>query len=162
MDRLNRSFVACGLGLMLAATGCRTTKPEVPPGRPFAKDGQQRKAIEFSSDGHPLNGAATANFMPNNLGGSNMASGIGAGGSRPDASAFGAPPGAYGPPGTAGMGQPGTIDPATSRASDAPAEMPPASLPAPEPAPASSSPTPLPLDKPGSMGAPDQAPSPME
>ncbi len=125
MDRLTRPFVACGLGLLLATTGCKSTRNEVPPGRPFAKDGQQRKAIEFSSNGHPISAAATANFMPNNLGGSNLASGIGSSGSRPDGAAFGGPPGAYGAPGTSGMAQPGTGDPSTSRASGGSLEMPP-------------------------------------
>ena len=186
MDRLPRPFVACGLGLLLAAGGCKATRPEVPPGRPFAKDGQQRKAIEFSSEGHPVGAAASSNFMPNNLGGSNLASGIGSGGSRPDGSAFGAPPGAYGAPGTAGMAPPpGPSDPATTRASVPLVGTPPAGLPqmdAPpvvQAPPAGSSPSadlnvgptrearPAPnqviqgvMDAPGAMGAPDQMPSP--
>jgi hypothetical protein len=179
MDRLPRPFVACGVGLLLAAAGCRATRPEVPPGRPYAQDGQQRKAIEFSSDGHPVSGAATANFMPSNLGGSGLASGIGASDGRPDGAALGGPPGAYGPPGTAGTGQPGTGDAATTRASGGslgtappglpPLEAPPAgSLPAPDPSfppPKEAQPMPSqtvlpPLDTPGKMGTPDQSPSP--
>src|SRR4051812_11307623 len=100
MDRLPRSLAAYGLGLLLTSSGCRSTRPEVPPGRPFANDGRQRKAIEFSSEGHPVSAAASTNFMPNNVGGSNLASGIGAGTSHPDPSALGVPPGAYGGPGT--------------------------------------------------------------
>ena len=61
MDRLSRKLAASALGLLLVAPGCRMTRPEVPPGRPYANDGRQRKAIEFSSEGHPVNGAATAN-----------------------------------------------------------------------------------------------------
>ena len=180
MDRLPRPMVACGLGLLLMAAGCRSTRPEVPPGRPFTKDGQQRKAIEFSSDGHPVSAAASSNFMPSNLGGSNLASGIGAGGSRPDGAAFGAPPGSYGPPGTSGLGQPSSpSDPATSRTSGPPAEMPPAALPkmdgppvglppapdlnvspSPDPRPAPNQVIQAPMDKPGAMGTPDQLPSP--
>ena len=176
MDRLSRPFVAFGLGMLLAAAGCKATHSEVPPGRPFAKDGQQRKAIEFSSDGHPTNGVAAANFSPNNLGGSNLGAGIGAKGSRPDAVAFGAPPGAFGPPGTAGMSQPPNLnDPATSRASLAPPSMPLLDSP-----PAGAPPGPdlnvsqpratrpdapnqviqAPMETPGAMGAPDQMPSP--
>ncbi len=177
MDRLPRPFFACGLGLILAATGCKATRPEVPPGRPFANNGQQRKAIEFSSDGHPLSAGATTNFMPTDPAGGNLASGIGSRGNRPDGSAFGAPPGAYGPPGTSGLAQPGTADPASSRASSPPAEMPPGSLPAMEAPPAAApetevptprgdrpAPNPIilpPSDKPGAMGVPDQMPSPM-
>jgi hypothetical protein len=178
MDRLPRPFVACGLGLLLAASGCRATRTEVPPGRPFAGDGQQRKAIEFSSDGHPV--SAAGNFMPNNLGGSNIASGIGSSGGRPDGSALGGPPGAYGPPGTSGLPQPGTADPATSRASGAPAEMPPPGLPPLETPPAGAPTAPNlnvtqprelepmpnqviipPSDNQGTMGSSNQPPSSM-
>jgi hypothetical protein len=188
MDRLTRPFVACGLGLLLAAPGCKATRPEVPPGRPFAKDGQQRKAIEFSSDGHPTSAAASSNFMPNNLGGSNLASGINAG-ARPDGAAFSGLPGAYGAPGTAGMAQPpGLNDPSATRASGMPAEMPSSGLPKMDPPPvvappaappAASSPGPDlgvsppqearpvpnqviqgPMNTPGTMGTPDQMPSP--
>ena len=183
MDRLPRWFVACGLGLLLAAAGCKSTHPEVPPGRPFAKDGQQRQAISFSSEGHPSSAAASTNFMPNNLGGSNLASGIGSGGSRPDAAAFGAPMGSYGPPGTAGAAAdqpPNLNDPATTRASSPPAMMPPPGLPPLDSPPAGAPPAPdlnvrptptprpqppnqvipVPMDKPGAMGTPDQVPSP--
>ena len=188
MDRLPRPFVACGLGLLLAATGCKATRPEVPPGRPFANDGQQRKAIEFSSDGHPTSAAASNNFMPNNLGGSNLASGIGSGGTRPDGAAFSGIPGAYGAPGTAGMAQPpGLNDPAATRASGSPAEIPSSGLPKMDPPPVVAPPTPPaapspgpdlgvspsrearpvpnqviqgPMTAPGTMGTPDQMPSP--
>lgn len=186
MDRLSRPMVACGIGLLLASTGCRATRNEVPPGRPFTKDGQQRKAIEFSSEGHPVNASAASPAMSSNLGGSNLASGIGASSSRPDARNFGAPPGSYGPPGTAGLGQPPSLtDPATSRASGMPDAMPPAGLPPlssppvgappalgspPAPdlqiaPPSASRPAPSqvvlpPLDAPGAMGTPDQLPSP--
>ena len=183
MDRLPRPFVAFGLCLFLAAAGCKSTRPEVPPGRPFAKDGQQRQAISFSSEGHPASAAASTNIMPNNLGGSNLASGIGAGAGRPNATNFGAPPGVYGPPGTSGANQPPNLnDPATTRASNAPSQMPPrqAGLPLARPtsrrlasaAPnVSPSPSPSPrevpnqvilppMDKPGAMGTPEQMPSP--
>ena len=181
MDRLSRPFVACGFGLLLASIGCRATRNEVPPGRPFSKDGQQRRAIEFSSEGHPVNAAAAAPTMPgSNMGGSNLASGIGASSARPDATNFGAPPGSYGPPGTAGLGQPPSLtDPAASRASAMPEAMPPVGLPplgsppvgAPPgpdlqvPPPSASRPAPSqvlqpPMDSPGTMGSPDQLPSP--
>ncbi len=186
MDRLPRKFVACGLGLglLLVAPGCKLTRPEVPPGRPYANDGRQRKAIEFSSEGHPVNGAATTNLQPNNnVGGSNLATGIGAGVGRPDPSAYGAPAGSFGPPGTSGLGQPPSLDepraadpsampaamdpPAASRTS-APAAgaaaaptMPDLNIPPPrEAAPAPNQVIQAPMDMPGSMGRPDQMPSP--
>jgi hypothetical protein len=180
MDRLPRSIVACGLGLLLSAVGCKSTRPEVPPGRPITKDGQPRQAITFSSDGHAPGAAASTNFMPNGLGGSNLASGIGSGGSRPDGTAFGAPSGAYGPPGTSGAAQPPNLnDPAAIRASSPAASMPPPSLPPLDSPPAGLPPAPdlgvspspgsrpapnpiiqAPMDKPGTMGTPDQMPSP--
>jgi hypothetical protein len=175
MDRLPRPFVACGLGLLMAAAGCRATRTEVPPGRPFATDGNQKKAIEFSSEGHPISAAAGPAAMPNNLGGSNMASGIGSSGGRPDGAAFGAPPGAYGAPGSAP-----TADAATTRASGGPLGTPPTSLPPLDPPPGGPAAAPdlnvaparelqpmpsqtvvPPIDTPGSMGSPNQAPSPM-
>jgi hypothetical protein len=156
MDRLPRPVVARGVcvGLFLAVAGCRATRTEVPPGRPYANDGQQRKAIEFSSEGHPMSGAATTNLMPAALGG---------------------PPGAYGPPGTAGMGQPGTGDASTTRASGgslgtAPADLPPLGSP-PGPdlnipqtrqvAPMDSQTIAPSNDNPGTMGSPSAPPSPM-
>lgn len=176
MDRLPRTLAAFGLGLLLTAAGCRSTRPEVPPGRAFEKDGRQRKAISFSQeDGHPVSAAASANFMPNNTGGSNLAAGIGAGASRPDPSAFGAPPASYGAPGSSGLGQPPSLgqapsDPAAIPAALAPPDSPaPAGLPpAPElnvgPPPAASTvPNQViqaPMDQPGVMGRPDQMPSP--
>jgi hypothetical protein len=181
MDRFPRTLAACGLGLLMTAAGCRSTRPEVPPGRPFASDGQQRKAIEFSSEGHPVRADATAPYAGNSGAGvTNLANGIGTGASRPDPTAFGAPAGAYGGPGTAGLGQPPSLHPAPSDPSAVPAAMPPplsgsptnsspASLPpAPEldvAPPSLSRPAPNqviqePMTTPGSMGRPDQLPSP--
>jgi len=180
MDRLTRPIVACGLGLLLVSSGCRATRTEVPPGRPFAKDGKQQKAIEFSSEGHPTSAAAGPMAMPNNLGGSNMAAGISSSVARPEGASFGAPPGAYGAPGTAG-----TSDAATTPASGGRLGTPPDALPSAEAPPATSLPAPSalpgpeparlpepsvlpmpsqtvlpPLETPGAMGTPNQAPSP--
>jgi hypothetical protein len=122
MDRFARPFLVCGLGLFLASSGCRSTKPEVPPGRPFAKDGQQRQAIQFSSEAHPPTAQGSAPYMPANLGGSNIAAGIGTPGGRPDGMSYGGPEAAYGPPGSAGA-QPSPTslgDPSTIRASTNP------------------------------------------
>jgi hypothetical protein len=55
MDRLNRSLTGCGLILLLAAGGCRSTQPEVPPARPYTSDGRQAPPVGFSSDPHALN-----------------------------------------------------------------------------------------------------------
>ena len=126
MDRLPRFLALCGFVVLVAAPGCRSTRPEVPPGRPFSKDGQQRKAIEFSSDGHPTSAAASNSLMTGGVDNSGIASGIGSRASRPDGASFGAPRGAYGAPGTSGLAQPrGQEDPATSPAAMPPVGMPP-------------------------------------
>jgi hypothetical protein len=65
MDRLNRTLAGCGLALLLAAGGCRSTQPEVPPGRPYTSDGRQAPpSIGFSSDPHPMAGPGMASGMP--------------------------------------------------------------------------------------------------
>jgi hypothetical protein len=57
MDRLNRTMAGCGLLLLLAAAGgCRSTRPEVPPGRPYTSDGRQVPPMSFSNDPHPMTG----------------------------------------------------------------------------------------------------------
>src|SRR5947209_2962880 len=50
MDRLNRLVMGGGLGLILAASGCRTPKSEVPLGRPIANDPGANPPVSFSSD----------------------------------------------------------------------------------------------------------------
>src|SRR4051794_6033897 len=53
MDRPYRSlFVAGGLGLILAASGCRSPRAEVPPGRQYMNDGRQVPPVGFSSTPH--------------------------------------------------------------------------------------------------------------
>ena len=103
MDRLTRSLTLCGFGLLLTASGCRMTRPEVPPGRPYSNDGRQRPAIGFSSDGHPVDGAATTNMVPDSSASSRLGQGIGTGATRPDMSPLlGGAGGSFGPPGTSG------------------------------------------------------------
>ena len=64
MDRLNRTLTGCGLTLLLAAGGCRSTQPEVPPGRPYTSDGRQVPPIGFSSDPHPMSGPGITAGVP--------------------------------------------------------------------------------------------------
>jgi hypothetical protein len=99
MDRLNRTMAGCSLMLLLAAAGgCRSTRSEVPPGRPYTSDGRQVPPVGFSAEPHPMTG-------PGNAGG-------------PGAPQFGTPSPAssatmgaptsnqYGPPGTSTGGGP--------------------------------------------------------
>ncbi len=59
MDRLKLTLAGCGLSLLLAAPGCRSTRSEVPPHRPYSSDGKQMPpTIGFSSDPHPMTGGA--------------------------------------------------------------------------------------------------------
>jgi hypothetical protein len=64
MDRLYRSLTGCGLVLLLAAGGCRSTQPEVPPGRPYTNDGRQVPPIGFSSEPHGMTGPGMTAGMP--------------------------------------------------------------------------------------------------
>jgi hypothetical protein len=65
MDRLNRTMAGCGLMLMLAAAGgCRSTRSEVPPGRPYTSDGRQVPPVGFSTEPHPTTGPGITNGQP--------------------------------------------------------------------------------------------------
>ena len=108
MDRVARSLAVCGMGLMALASGCRSTRPEVPPGRPYSNDGRRQPAIGFSSDPHPIDGSAITNIVPDSPGANKMAQGLNANSSRPDMSSVlgGDAGGSYGPPGTSGRADP--------------------------------------------------------
>jgi len=103
MDRFSRSIAlsACGFGLLLTVAGCRMTRPEVPPGRPYSSDGRQRPAIGFSSEPHPADGSAMTQIIPDSPGGSKLGAGARAG--RPEPSPLlGGGSAQFGPPGTSG------------------------------------------------------------
>ena len=53
MDRQTRRLAGFGLMFVLAASGCRSTRSEVPPGRQYSGDGRQVPPVGFSSDPHP-------------------------------------------------------------------------------------------------------------
>jgi hypothetical protein len=102
--RLDRARTAGGLALLLvltiSAAGCRSTRPEVPPGRGYSPGTGQPPPVSFSSQPTPnaLNGlpAAVGTGAP----GSQFGTPTPGGGSQ-----FGAPTtNAYGPPGSAGLG----------------------------------------------------------
>jgi hypothetical protein len=58
MDRLYRTLAGCGLvlTLVLPGSGCRSTKPEVPPSPTFSGNGQA--PVGFSQSPNPIDGAA--------------------------------------------------------------------------------------------------------
>ncbi|WP_435021579.1 hypothetical protein TA3x_002451 [Tundrisphaera sp. TA3] len=157
MDRHRKILAVTVLGLLAPAAGCRSMKPEVPPARPYANDGRQRKPIDFSSEGHPVNGAATAVFQPSIT--PNMKPGQPVGTGRDGGSTpFGAMPGpAYGGPGTSGLGEP----PSPMPAAEMPGIMAPPSGPdlSVEP-PSVGQMAPPSLDAPAAMGRPSDLPAP--
>ena len=54
MDRLKFTLAGCGLAALMAASGCRNLRSEVPAGRPYSSDGRQMPSVGFSSDPHPM------------------------------------------------------------------------------------------------------------
>jgi hypothetical protein len=134
MDRL-KSVLAGGtmamlLGMLVTASGCRSTKNEVPSGRPYSTTGDPTSGVGFNSDPRPNNAMGSGlygnPYTPGQPGMGGSAA-PGAGGSSPGTGADGLPaPGAggsqygtptpsqsnlnaptnnrYGGPGTAGYG----------------------------------------------------------
>jgi hypothetical protein len=52
MDRLTRGLAGCGLALLATATGCRSMRDEVPPGRAYRSDGRQEPRVGFNTQPH--------------------------------------------------------------------------------------------------------------
>ena len=61
MDRLSRVMAVGSLALVLGsgltASGCRSMRSEVPPGKPYSTTGGQPPTVGFSSAPHPNTGA---------------------------------------------------------------------------------------------------------
>lgn len=115
MDRLNRTLAGSGLALLVAATGsgCRSTQSQVPPGRPYTNDGRPGAPVGFSTEPHPMSGAASTPVTPYAAGAPGATGQLGTptpGG----AASFGAPMGPmYGPPGSSPLGSAAGQLPAT-------------------------------------------------
>ena len=187
MDRLKYArWFGTGLGLILAASGCKTPRSEVPPGRPYLNDGRQAPPVGFSSEPPP---ATFPSSSPDaTMGGATGSTPNPFGSTSAGMSRYGAPSDhGYGPPatsspggmstGSSALGATGTpgaspfgtsvgtypSDPNTNPASLPPPTMPPnemapATLPEMEPLPALAPPAGF---KPvGSMGESGAAPSP--
>jgi hypothetical protein len=135
MDRLRRivagGTLAMMLGTVVAASGCRSTRNEVPPGPKYSATGEPSSSMGFNSAPHPYNpvggsGAYGNGATPGQPGMSGLGSaatgsamdGLPAGPATGGSSSFGTPaPGAagmgqptnnaFGPPGTAGAYNPG-------------------------------------------------------
>jgi hypothetical protein len=106
MDRLRRVLtggtLVMMLGTVVAASGCRSLRNEVPPGKPYSTTGGTPPSVGFNSDPHP-NAAVGAGMYPNTMPGQPGMSGPGVtpGTTGPDAtysaggssaSQFGTPP----------------------------------------------------------------------
>lgn len=80
MERLSRTLTACGLSLILSASGCRNV-PEVPPGRqvgggtPTAPP-TESAGVGFGSQGHSLAGPAFSGGAPGTSGSAAGAHGV--------------------------------------------------------------------------------------
>jgi hypothetical protein len=115
MDRREHTTAARNLSLWLAffslmPAGCRSTKSEVPPGRPYQTTGAP-PSVGFSSDAHPSTAAGMAGLYGNKGPGSSAQDVQNSAPSReitygmpaPGATNLGAPTdNLYGAPGTAG------------------------------------------------------------
>lgn len=102
MDRLTRTLTGCSLAIVLSATGCRSTRPEVPPGPAYSNDGRELPKGGFGSDPHPAIGAPIQPYAQPGLPGTTGQFGTPAPGTT---SQFGAPTGnTYGPPGSSPLG----------------------------------------------------------
>jgi hypothetical protein len=120
MDRLRRVLaggtLAITLGTVVAASGCRSTHNEVPPGPKFSTAGEPSSSVGFNSTPRPYNGMGSPYGSNSSVPGQSGMGGLpgvggGATGSTMDGmpnlgtagstSSFGTPP-----PSGPGMGQP--------------------------------------------------------
>jgi hypothetical protein len=127
MDRLTQTLAGSGLLLLALASGCRSMRDEVPPGRGYRNDGRQEPAVGFSTRPHDAPptafggkvGGAQGNIAPMQPP------------STPDT--YGTTNNKFGPPGTSGLGQPPALggssgyppQPPALRGADSPGAAPP-------------------------------------
>lgn len=116
MDRPHLIVPLRGLGLIilsaaLGSAGCRSTRSEVPPGKPYQTTGGAPPSVGFSNEPHPSTAAGMAALYGN--GGPGALSRDGKGTASGDDLTFGTPTSGssnlgaptdnrFGPPGTAG------------------------------------------------------------
>jgi hypothetical protein len=123
MDRPNRILVAGRLalaaGVVLCCTqGCRSTRSDVPAGKPYQTTGGAPPTVGFSNEPHPNVGTGLASLYGNKAPGSQVQDGRGSSSTTGDVvygtptqgiATLGAPTDhRYGAPGTAGSGSPST------------------------------------------------------
>ena len=109
-----RLIAAAMLATVSLASGCRSTRSEVPPGKPYARTGEPAPSVGFSTQPHPANAGGMnpiANIGPGGMTDDRLAGGGGGQSAEP---LYGTPtpgsrgvdlptPNRYGPPGTSGF-----------------------------------------------------------
>jgi hypothetical protein len=74
MDRpnyvLSTRILACLIGVQLGLSGCRSTRSEVPPGKPYQTTGGMPPTVGFSSEPHPSTANGMAGLYRNKASGS--------------------------------------------------------------------------------------------
>jgi hypothetical protein len=110
--RLAGSVALLAGGILLASAGCRSTRSEVPPGKPYQTTGGTPPTVGFSQEPRPSTATGMAGLFGNRAPGALVPDGRGSSGGMADVQ-YGTPtPGSanlgaptdhqYGPPGTAG------------------------------------------------------------
>jgi hypothetical protein len=112
--------------ILLASVGCRSTRSEVPPGKPYQTTGGNPPTVGFSQEPRPSTASGMAGLFGNRGPGALVQDGRGSSGGSgdvqygtptPGSANFGAPTDhQYGPPGTAGTAgtSPGGTAPITN------------------------------------------------
>jgi len=132
MERLNRAAMGCAFALIVATSGCRTPRSDVPPGPSMMPKDPNASAegVAFGSDPHP------STIPPGNLGIPNSVQN-GSGFNPYNSPGAGTPPGTFGgSPGQvaapsrpfSGQAPAPSTAPAPAVASDPVAELPPLNL----------------------------------
>jgi hypothetical protein len=113
MDRRSR-VLACGslaviMGIVVTASGCRSMRNDVPPGKPYSTTGGSPPPVGFNSDPHP-NTSVGAGLYGNPMNGGAASPDAGPAGAG-STTQFGTPPpttSPYGAPTTGRYGSPAT------------------------------------------------------
>lgn len=103
-----RLMGAALLTTVVLSSGCRSTRSEVPPAKPYARTGESPPTVGFSSQPHPANAGgmpASVNIGPGGMPDDRLASGQPQYGTpTPGSKGVALPTGnRYGPPGTTGL-----------------------------------------------------------
>ena len=97
MDRRRRGMIGksvlAGVGVLALASGCRSMKSEVPPGKPYSTTPGTPPPVGFGSDSHPDTGMSAGLYGPNGLNPGTATPGAGGMGGAPQLGTPGPNPG---------------------------------------------------------------------